>query len=401
MADNATSWPAVTLLSDTWLPETDHLSRTQRLKNRGAFTYAQPALIATADPNTSLSPTTTEAARSATSLIERFDESSRSWGLPFASVLLRSESASSSQIEQLTASSRRIALAALGDRSSRNATLISRNVTAMQTAIALAERLDHHAILEMHRVLGGGEDEQQAGRYRQEWVWIGGQSPVPAAYVAPHHDQITSAIDDLLAFMARIDIEPLTQAAIAHAQFETIHPFTDGNGRVGRALVSAALRRRGVSTAMTAPVSAGLLADTASYFAALSDYRAGDPEPIVRLFADAAERAVANADELRRDATEVHESVMASATRRTRNIERLADLCSSEPAFNITMAVEAGITAQTAYRLCRKLVDQRILRRERSIGGTDAWTVVALTEALDRFAQRAGRRTFHQPGRGT
>lgn len=388
-------WPAVGWRESTWLPKDDGWqSRAQRMRNRGSFWYAVPAVIA--ELPVDLAPGTQELARSATSVIERFDESAAGWGLPFASVLLRSESASSSQIEQLSASARRIALASLGDRSSRNATSVAGNVEAMQAAVDLADRLDSDAILAMHERLGGGDDPDNAGKYRDQWVWIEGASPVTASFVAPRHEAIEGAVADLVAFLRRSDVEPLTQAAIAHAQFETIHPFTDGNGRTGRALVSAVLRRRGVATRMSAPISAGLLTDTTAYFQALTDYRGGDPEPIVEQFAQAAERAIRNSAVLHDDVLRVRQNVLDTAERKTANIRIMADVCASEPAFTADMIVARGLTRPTAYRLCERLVALGVLRRERSIGGVDAWTVVGLTDALDAFAQRAGRRTFNR-----
>lgn len=389
------TWPAVSLHEDTRLPADDgFMSRTQRVKNRGVFHWTQPAAIAAIEVH--IDPEVQEAARSATAMVERFDERAGGWGVPFASVLLRSESASSSQIERLTASARRVALATLGDHRSDNASGIARNVAAMQSAIALSDAMNANAILAMHEALGGGDDPTHAGRWRQEWVWVGGRSPVTAAFVPPRHEDVPSAIGDLVAFARRTDVEPLTQAALAHAQFETIHPFTDGNGRTGRALVSAILKYRGVATNMTVPISSGLLADTSAYFDALTAYREGDPHPIIVQFADAVERAVTNATMLREDVEGIRETVLATASRRTANLTRLAALCTAEPAFTAEMVVAQGITRPTAYRLLDRLTDAGVLRRERAIAGADAWTVVPLTDALDAFAVRAGRRSFHR-----
>ena len=110
---------------------------------------------------------------------------------------------------------------------------------------------------------------------RDRWVWIGGRSPVTASYVAPRHEAVPAAVEDLVLFLQRRDLDPTVQAAIAHAQFETIHPFTDGNGRTGRAIVSSLLRARGVVGNVTVPISSGLLHDIDGYIAALTDYRAG------------------------------------------------------------------------------------------------------------------------------
>lgn len=384
----AVEWHTAVWAPDPAIP----MSRTQRLRNRGSFNYADPAKIA--DVDVVLDASIHETARSATSLIERFDEKAATWATPFASILLRSESASSSQIERLSASARRIALAALGDTRSRNATTIARNVRAMQAAIALSDSMNVDAILAMHAELGGGDDPDGAGRFRREWVWIRGNSPVTADYVAPRIEDVEPAIDDLVRFMRRTDIEPIIQSAIAHAQFETIHPFTDGNGRTGRALVSALLRYRGVATNLSVPISSGLLADIESYFAALTAYRDGNPRPIVEQFANAAERAVANATLLHADVAAVRQEVLDAAVRRTANMVKLADLCATEPAFNADMVVAAGISRPSAYRLCERLTRWSLLHRERAIKGVDVWTVVGLTDALDAFAKRAGRRTF-------
>ncbi len=386
-----TNWPAVEYRNATWEPSPDALmSRRRRLRNRGQFQYVRVPTIASLPVH--LDAEVLAHARAATSTIERFDVTAKRWGLPFASVLLRSESSSSSEIERLSASARRIALATLGECSNRNATSIARNVNSMEAAIALADSMDTAMLLAMHDALGGGGDPANAGRIRTEWVWVGGESPVTAAFVPPHHDDVPDALDDLMQFLRRTDVEPLVQAAIAHAHFETIHPFTDGNGRTGRALVSSVLRHRGVARNLSVPISSGLLTNTDAYFQALTAYREGRAEEIVLQFADAAEMAVENALRLRSDVEAVSNEILATARRTTANLVRMAEVCSTEPAFNIDMLVAAGIPRPSAYRLCARLTDAGLLRRERCVGGVDAWTVVGLTQALDAFAERAGRR---------
>lgn len=216
--------------------------------------------------------------------IARFDVGVGAEIAPFAAVLLRSESAASSKMEHLTASAKAIALAELGDPSRHNAAEIVANCRAMRAALALAEQLDEAAILGMHAVLLASSHPEWCGAWRREQVWIGGSDggPLDATYVAPHHDRVPAAMHDLVRFLSRDDLPPLTQAAVAHAQFETIHPFPDGNGRVGRALIHALLRGKGLTRQVTVPVSAGLLTDTDGCFGALGAYRDGDPAPLVR-----------------------------------------------------------------------------------------------------------------------
>ncbi|WP_092613671.1 Fic family protein [Raineyella antarctica] len=394
-ADPAAVWPALGHGEADWDRPDSAASRRQRLANRGTFRYAVvPHISALVPP---VSPDVVADADEAVARMEAFDKESAGWGVPFSSVLLRSESAASSQIEHLTANARRIALAALGDSSRPDATMIARNTAALRAAVDLADRISANTIRAMHERLDGGDDPDNAGQFRREWVWIGGQSPVAAAYVGVHPDAVESDIVDLVGFIRRDDIQPLVQAAIAHAQFETIHPFTDGNGRTGRALVSAILRRRGVTRHLSVPISSGLLADTDAYFAALTAYRQGEIEPIIERFSYATRRALDNAAVLRDDAQALREAAIGSAQRRTVNLLIFAELCASEPAFTAQMVTDRGVSPSSAYRILDRLVAVGVIRQEKPINGATVWTVPGLTEALDRFAARAGRRIVGRP----
>ena len=100
-------------------------------------------------------------------------------------------------------------------------------------------------------------------------------------------------MSDLLAFANRDDLPALVQAAIAHAQFESIHPFTDGNGRIGRALINTVLRRRGATTRVVIPLASALVARRDRYFDLLDSYRAGDVRPLITTFAESSRIAAA------------------------------------------------------------------------------------------------------------
>src|SRR5690606_15292452 len=146
-------------------------------------------------------------------------------------------------------------------------------------------------------------------QFRDQQVWIGGTdySPHRADFVPPVASRINRSIQDLCAFSERTDLPLLAQAAIAHAQFETIHPFNDGNGRGGRALVHVMLRNGGATTRTTVPVSAGLLSDTGAYHDALTAYRNGDPNPIIEEFSRAAFAALRNGQQLVTDLRTLHD----------------------------------------------------------------------------------------------
>ena len=246
---SAITWPALTWEPQTpWVHRDALASRRATRRNSGTFSSAVPASIAAL--NVELSPALRARLQENATAMTRFDERLHHiGGIPFSAVLLRGESASSSQIENLTVSARRLSLAVLGASGSKvgvNAELVARNVHAMRAALNTAENISVDNILAMHRELTRGL-QQDSGVLRTQWVWIKGDSPVTADYVAPHHERVPAALEDLVAFMNRRDIDPLAQAAIAHAQFETIHPFTDGNGRTGRALISALLLARSVT----------------------------------------------------------------------------------------------------------------------------------------------------------
>ncbi|KAA1251716.1 Fic family protein [Mycobacterium simiae] len=343
-----------------------------------------------------LPPSVLAEAESASHQITRFDVELGGEIAPFAAVLLRSESAASSQIENLTASARAIAEAELpGGRAKRNAEMIVANTAAMQAAVALSDTVDADAILVMHRALMANEPRHSPGEFRTEPVWIGGGStPIGATFVGPRHELVPGAIDDLIAFAQRADVPALPQIAVAHAQFETIHPFTDGNGRAGRALVQAMLRNKGLTGQVTVPVSAGLLADTGAYFAALTAYRDGEAAPIVERFSEASVLAIANGRQLVADIRGIRENWNDVITARSDSaVWKVADLLTRRPVVNAALlAQELGIESTNAHRYLNPLTEAGILVETTSGPRNRVWRSPEVLAALDAFAERAGRR---------
>jgi Fic family protein len=187
--------------------------------------------------------------------VSRFDAEMGSEIARFSAVLLRSESAASSQIENLTVSARAISEAELGGRTWANAAQVVGNVAAMLAALNLSNDVTAQAILDMHAALLHNGVTADGDRWRTEQVWIGGSNigPHGAVFVPPHHDRVPGAIDDLVKLIDRDDLPVLAHAAIAYTQFETIHRFPDGNGRTGRALVRAMLRAKRLTRNVTVP----------------------------------------------------------------------------------------------------------------------------------------------------
>lgn len=390
------AWPAVGWEEYPWrssLPP-EMLSRSVQERMAQPYRAAVPPQIA--DLEVRLPRGTAAAAEEASVLIRDFDAELGGDIAPFAAILLRSESASSSQIENLTSGAKQIALAELGEPARANAGLIVGNVHAMQAAIRLSDQLDAASILAMHLALMEEAAPAIAGQWRSEQVWIGGDgySPHRAAFVPPHADRVSAAVDDLVAFAAREDVPALAHAALAHAQFETIHPFPDGNGRTGRALIHALVRRRALTRSVTVPISAGLLVDTRGYFDALTAYREGDPAPIVDAMARASVDAVANGRQLVADLREVRAGWASKVTARSdAAVWRLMDLVARQPVVNTAVVQrELGITHTNAMKAIGRLVDVGALAevggRRRSI----LWQAGEVLTVLDGFAARAGRR---------
>jgi Fic family protein len=222
-----------------------------------------------------------------------------------AGPLLRAEALGSSFIEGLRASNKRLALATYEPLAADGtARAVLGNVRAMERAIALVDEdrpFELDDLLDIHRVLlEGASEDRFAGVVRAEQNWIGGRgtSPADAAFVPPPPDRVPALLEDLVRFVNLDDLPAVAQAAIAHAQIETIHPFGDGNGRAGRCLIHVILRRRGVSPLVAAPVSVILAANGRRYIAGLVDFREGRTDDWIGAFADAVTASAAAAQRL-------------------------------------------------------------------------------------------------------
>ena len=388
------SWPALDWEEHVWIPSTAWGAAAERQSARRTYRAAVPPMIAELRPQPH--PATLAAAEEADRELSRFDAELGSRVSAWAPVLLRSEAASSSQIENLTASARAIFSAELGGKTGRNAQQIAANTRSLQAALDLSEDISVEAILTMHEVLLHDQPRHTPGEWRREAVWIGtrSDSPVGAEFVAPSSDRVPALVDDLVVFADRPDVPSLVAIAVAHAQFETIHPFTDGNGRTGRALAQAMLRHRGITRCVAVPVSAGLLADVEGYHAALTAYRSGDVNPIVGAFADASLRAVANARALVAEIDGIRQEWEGRLrVRRDSNAWKILDILARRPVVDaVAVAQELGVQPPNVYPPMKALLDAGIVKSKAEHDVGPFWRSDQILGAIDGFARRAGRR---------
>lgn len=396
--------PAVSYETLQWRPKAPELySRAEVQRQTGPYDGAITSPIAEWSPFVSAA----EAAdvEDATRQLVEFDRhAQRTLGTgnpalgPMTAILLRTESASSSQIEQLTTSAKQLALAEIEEGDTQNAMSVVGNVRAMEAALALADDISEQSILAMHEALLIHQRglEHEAGRFREETVWIGRGNAGPrlADFVAPAHHRIRGAIADLVRFVRRDDIPVLVHVAVAHAQFETIHPFVDGNGRTGRALAQSILRNKGLVGSTAVPISAGLLVNTVRYFDALGAYRSGDAGPITSEFAGASRIAATTGIQLVDDLVEqLDESRQKmKGIRADAAAWKVLPTLVGQPAVNVKYLKSAlGLGEMAALRALDALTERDVLIESTGKSRGRVWQHRGIFEVLDSYASAIRR----------
>ncbi len=393
-------WPVVATRTRYWRPREGGVQVSSRRLAAATGDYEVAVVPPIAEVPVWLPPRLLAAAEEATRAMAAFDAVAARTLTPYTSILLRSESAASSRIEDLTASARAIAEAEIGENAKANPALILANVQAMEGALEASRRLAEQGlagILAMHRALMAPSWPAIAGRWREHQVWIGGTGlgPVGAEFVPPEPRDVPAAMADLQRFLARDDVSPLVHAAIAHAQFETIHPFVDGNGRTGRALLHAHLRHAGVTTSVAIPISTGLLVQRERYFAALTSYREGDLESIVACLTQAASDAVDTGGRLLDDLAATRQGWSALVRARADStVWRVLDVLVRRPVVTAeVLRRELGVSTVTARIHLRDLVAAGILRESTGRSRNRVWRAPDVLAVLDADAEGVGRRT--------
>ncbi|MEK6328601.1 MAG: Fic family protein [Actinomycetota bacterium] len=321
--------------------------------------------------------------------------------------LLRAESVASSRIEGLVLSHRRLARAAFSpDVRDVTAQSVLANIRALERAVDLASEVDElkpEHLIEVHRLLfEGTRDEHLGGMIREEQNWIGGaaSSPRGAEFIPPPPELVRELLDDLCAFCNREDLPGVIQAAIGHVQFETIHPFHDGNGRVGRAVILIILRRRGISQRYLPPVSLALAGEADRYIAGLTSWRFGDEADWYSVFTDAVYRAATGAREFADRVAGLQRRWIEQAgnPRGGSGPLRLIELLPSQSIVDVKTAQKLlGGTNERARQAIIRLERAGVLRQTTLGRRNRAWECVELFDLLDQFERELGppERTPH------
>lgn len=353
------------------------------------------------------------AAEDVLAVLARADEQIGPQGRYLNQILIRSESISSSWIEGNRVTPKRLAIAELLHEGPRQALDVVANVRATEVAIAeLADReraITVEDIAELQHVI---EPRLERG-LRQEQNWVGGPgwSPLRAEFVPPPESEVPRLVANLARFATDTTGNPVVRAAIVHAQFETIHPFIDGNGRTGRALIHTVLRRADALRNMLIPISTVFAGDTDSYIAGLTGYWADPPklDEWVTGFAQAAERAAGNAVRLAEDIAALDAQVRdelvtfrrargasPAAPRRDAVVLRILDTLASDPVLTAeSVSTRLDVSPAAAHRALTELAEAGILGRAKEKGRLVCWTAdrhLAGVRDSDRAAQPGRRR---------
>lgn len=315
--------------------------------------------------------------------------------------LLRSEALGSSFIEGLRASNQRLVLAAYEPRAAdATSRAVLGNVRAMERAVAIGSEARPFTVddlLDIHRaLLEGTSEERFAGVIRREQNWIGGRglSPVDASFVPPPEERVPALLDDLVRFINLDDVPAVAQAAIAHAQFETIHPFGDGNGRAGRCLIHVVFRRRDIAPLFVPPVSVVLATKARRYIAGLVDFREGLVDDWIGVFSDAVRASAAATHRLWAQIDSLVEAMIERAgSPRADSVAR--KIIRGLPAQLIVSAETAAaryeVTATAARGALNRLEASGALQPARVGRRRDReWISGELFELLDRFGYDLG-----------
>ncbi len=324
---------------------------------------------------------------------------------PLARLLLRTESIASSRVEGLQVDARSLARAEVKQETGRSigpqASEVLASIDAMEFAIERAadkRALDAADLCDIHRALLKDAAPKIAGKIRTAQNWIGGNNynPCGADFVPPPPELLDELLADLCNFCNDDALSPLVQAAIAHAQFETIHPFADGNGRTGRALVQVILRRTGLAPSYVPPISVMLARHKESYIRGLTLFCDGNLDGWLAIFADATASAAQLAQRYVRHVAELQESwrrklrAIDSPPRSDAAAWAIIDVLPAHPVVTVQIAMAAtNRTRPAIVNAVQQLTEAGVLAPLSESEKNRAWEAADLLELIAGLEEAA------------
>lgn len=383
------------LVQKEWPPKPD-LNAPVRFKKGCGYTAFVP--FALSELNIQLPGEIARIISDAETTISALNRTAASGLMPLARLLLRTESIASSRVEGMQVDARTLARAEANQEAGRgigtNAAEILANIDAMQLAIERASSVDRiriQDVIDIHaELLRPAPNSRIAGRLRTSQNWIGGNiyNPCEADFVPPPPEEVHRLLEDLCDFSSAESLSVLTQASIAHVQFETIHPFEDGNGRTGRALIHVILRRRGLAPTLVPPISVILARNKEEYIRGLNLFREDRVSEWLGIFAKAASESATWASQYVTRVVQLQEEWRemlrnGSNPRSDAAAWVIIDVLPAHPV--ITVPVAAAATQRTKPAVghgISELEEAGILRRLSESARNRAWEATGLLDLI-------------------
>ena len=299
----------------------------------------------------------------------------------FVSMYVRKEALLSSQIEGTQCTLDDILNPLMEENTNRNVSDVVNYIKATEFALNRLHSLPlcNRLIKETHAVLMEGVrgQEKSPGEFRYSQNWIGGQGSTirNARYIPPNPEDMQTAMSDLEKYMNGDDsLDPLIQAALIHYQFETTHPFLDGNGRVGRLLITLFLMEKGILSHPALYISYFLKMNRIEYYDRMTQVRkTGDYEQWVMFFLQALSDSAGDAIQTIDALTALHSQSVARlgafSKRQQTNLLKLFAYIETNPIIDVQKTAAAlGLSYNTVSKMVTILVDEGILRQTDKAG---------------------------------
>lgn len=293
----------------------------------------------------------------------------------FVSMYVRKEALLSSQIEGTQATLEDVLDPMVEKNANQNVADVINYIKATEYALERIKTLPlcSRLIKETHEVLLGGVrgEEKNPGEFRisQNWIGAQGSSLKNARYIPPNVEDMTVAISDLEKYINSDDsLDVLIQAALIHYQFETIHPFLDGNGRVGRLLITLFLMEKKALNSPSLYISYYLKKNRIEYYDRMSEVRNKDNyEQWIKFFLRAIAESSDEAVDTIKKLSDLHNKnveLISNMGKASKNVQIIFDYLEKNPIIDTRKtSEELGISYSTVSRVIAKLEECGILRQ--------------------------------------